>query len=174
MATANNTIETRIQLKNDTESNWLSHPLVPLAGEIIIYNPDNNYAYTRLKIGDGHSSTTNLPFIDAGTLNGTEVELVKKANKDAFPQNGSSDKLYVDLSTNAIYHYDLNNEYTQLSNFTYDVERTTVSAITRWRGGNMTEASISNHVLSIRNGLAPDLLYEDRTVVRTMTKGGNE
>ena len=86
------TINARIQLKSDTESNWRKSVLpeddsrgekekipgvksfVPQKGEAIIFEPDNNYAYPRLKIGDGITNVLTLPFIDAGTINGKQVE----------------------------------------------------------------------------------------------------
>jgi hypothetical protein len=87
MATANNTIKTRIQLKSDTEANWNkagpkdgSLGFVPLRGELIIYSADETHAFSRLKVGDGSTNVINLPFIDAGTLNGEETEIVKKEN----------------------------------------------------------------------------------------------
>lgn len=174
MATANNTIDTRIQLKHDTEANWLAHPIVPLLGEIIIYTPDNTHTYSRVKIGDGNTTTTNLPFIDSGTLNGTEVEIVKLSNYENFPATGSPDKLYVDLSTDTIYHYTGTNGYVKLSNFIYNTTRTTVNYISQWRAGRITNVSVSNNVLRIVNGLAPELLYEPKLVVQTITKEGAE
>lgn len=46
------TIQTRIQNKHDIEANWnLATNFAPLAGEIIIYDPDENYDFPRFKIG---------------------------------------------------------------------------------------------------------------------------
>lgn len=60
---AQKNFNTRIQLKNDIESNWSQATnFVPLKGEIIIYNKDYNYDYERIKIGDGATTVTNLPF----------------------------------------------------------------------------------------------------------------
>jgi len=112
MATANNTIKTRIQLKSDTEENWNkagpkngSNGFVPLLGELIVYTADATHPFCRLKVGDGITNVVGLPFIDSGTINGEEVELVKKSTFNEFPSPGNSDKLYIDLSTNRIYHY---------------------------------------------------------------------
>ena len=45
---------TRIQHKHDIETNWIKAVnFIPLAGEIIIYDKDENYFYERMKIGDG-------------------------------------------------------------------------------------------------------------------------
>ena len=61
----------RFQQKHDTEANWLkAKTFAPLAGELIIYDPDDNYDYPRFKVGiwDGESEKTddmlvnNLPF----------------------------------------------------------------------------------------------------------------
>lgn len=55
----------RIVLKHDVESNWLlATGFTPMAGEIIIYDIDDNYAYERIKIGDGVQNVNDLPFID--------------------------------------------------------------------------------------------------------------
>lgn len=71
-----NTINTRIQLKSDTESNWelIDETFVPLNGEIIIYAADGEHAYTRLKVGDGRTVLHNLHFIDAGSIDGTTLQ----------------------------------------------------------------------------------------------------
>ena len=56
-------VNSRIQHKHDTETNWLKATnFMPKIGELIIYDPDNNYTYSRFKIGDGKTSVNNLPF----------------------------------------------------------------------------------------------------------------
>jgi len=119
MATSSKTLKTRIQLKSDTEANWDkagpkdgSRGFVPLLGELIVYNADATHPFSRLKVGDGITNVVNLPFIDSGTLNGNETEIVKKENYASFPSVGSPDKLYVDLTNKAIYHYDALSGYT--------------------------------------------------------------
>ena len=63
---ANNTIKTRIQLKNDTEAHWdLATNFVPREGEAIIYSTDGTHPFSRLKIGDCSTTVSNLPFIAA-------------------------------------------------------------------------------------------------------------
>ena len=75
---ASNTIKTRIQLKNDTEAHWdLATNFVPLAGELIIYSADNAHPFSRLKVGDGVTTVTNLPFIDASTLSGVNINNIE-------------------------------------------------------------------------------------------------
>ena len=177
MATANNTIKTRIRLKSDTEANWNkagpkdgSAGFVPLAGELIVYSADATHPFSRLKVGDGNTNVVNLPFIDAGTLNGNETEIVKKENFAAFPSPGSEDKLYVDLETKRIYHYSPANGYSQLSNFNFNVKQTTVGSVVSWLPGVTTKASIENNVFKVTNGLLPELLWEKKTVVTDVTK----
>ena len=177
MATANNTIKTRIRLKSDTEANWNkagpkdgSAGFVPLQGELIVYSADATHPFSRLKVGDGNTNVVNLPFIDAGTLNGNETEIVKKENFAAFPSPGSEDKLYVDLETKRIYHYSPASGYAQLSNFNFDVKQTTVGSVVSWLPGVTTKASVENNVFKVSNGLLPELLWEKKTVVTDVTK----
>ena len=176
MATANNTIKTRIQLKSDTEANWNkagpkegSAGFVPLSGELIVYTADAAHPFCRLKVGDGVTNVTNLPFIDAGTINGEEVEIVKYNQFTEFPSPGSSDKLYIDLSTSKIYHFS-SSGYIQLSNFEYSPVKTTISNVTYWRPGRAATLEVESNILKVTNGVAPQLLTHDVQVVTDIIK----
>ena len=58
------TMKARIQHKHDIEANWLkAMNFTPLVSEIIVYDPDENYSYPRIKIGDGETNINDLPFI---------------------------------------------------------------------------------------------------------------
>jgi len=51
------------------EANWVKAVnFIPKAGEIIIYDADENHNYARLKIGDGLTLINNLNFSTAGAL----------------------------------------------------------------------------------------------------------
>ena len=77
---ASNTIKTRIQLKNDTERNWnLATGFIPRKGEVIIYSAEQEgdelpsgrnelLPFSRLKVGDGSTNVTALPFLHAGIM----------------------------------------------------------------------------------------------------------
>ena len=55
--------KTRIIHKNDIEENWnRATTFIPMKGEIIVYNVDENYDYERIKVGDGLTTVINLPF----------------------------------------------------------------------------------------------------------------
>ena len=57
------TLNSRIQHKHDLEVNWNNaKTFIPKQGEIIVYDIDDNYFYERIKIGDGITTVTNLPF----------------------------------------------------------------------------------------------------------------
>lgn len=60
-------ISARIMLKHDIEENWLKATgFIPLRGEVIIYEADDNHDYERIKIGDGETAVSELPFaVDA-------------------------------------------------------------------------------------------------------------
>ena len=91
--------------------------------------------------------------------------------REDFPAQGSSDKLYVDLSTNRLYHYTSANGYSQLSNFTYDVDKANIGYIVSWLPGITTTARIENNTLKITNGALPELLWLKTDVVTNITKG---
>ena len=60
----NRTIKTRIVQKHAVESDWLKAVnFIPKQGELIIYDIDNDYNYERIKIGDGTTLVSNLPFL---------------------------------------------------------------------------------------------------------------
>lgn len=64
MATEKN-ISSRIINKHDIEANWdKAINFIPKAGEIIVYDRDENYTYERIKIGDGETLISALPFND--------------------------------------------------------------------------------------------------------------
>lgn len=46
-----------------TEAEWLQINFKPLAGELIVYAPDKNFDYARIKIGDGNHFLHELPFV---------------------------------------------------------------------------------------------------------------
>ena len=62
---AEKTIKSRIVHKHDSETNWSrATNFVPKQGELIIYDTDTNYSYARVKIGDGTTNVSLLPFFD--------------------------------------------------------------------------------------------------------------
>ena len=63
---ADQNIKVRHIQKHDTEENWnKAVNFIPKQGEIIIYDVDSNYSYERMKVGDGTTLVSSLPFIDA-------------------------------------------------------------------------------------------------------------
>jgi len=124
-------------------------------------------------VGDGSTNVVNLPFIDAGTINGDslpESEVIMYSDRNSFPSSGQENKLYIDLSTSKIYCFISGTGYSLLSNFTYTTEKTTVSHITYWRAGAPTTLSCSGGVLRVSSGLLPSLNHEGISVVREITK----
>lgn len=53
----------RVSHKSNIEDQWESSSFIPLKGEMIIYEPDTETSYPRLKIGDGTSLAKDLPFV---------------------------------------------------------------------------------------------------------------
>lgn len=62
---AEKTLNSRVIHKHDTEVNWSNTTnFIPKIGEIIVYDPDENHAAARVKIGDGVKTVIELAFID--------------------------------------------------------------------------------------------------------------
>ena len=58
-----NELKNKIAIKHDTEENWNSATdFIPKKSELILYDPDTTYNYTRIKIGDGSTKVSSLPF----------------------------------------------------------------------------------------------------------------
>lgn len=82
-------IKTRIKHKHDVEANWLKATnFVPLAGELIVYDVDENNSVPRFKVGDGAKTISELPFSD-GNLESVLLE----NNKKLLEQTAAADEL---------------------------------------------------------------------------------
>ena len=73
-------LKARVQMKTDTEENWLNAiNFIPKNGEIIIYAIDSNHSYQRIKIGDGVTLVNNLPFVNESN------DGIEYSNGDGLP-----------------------------------------------------------------------------------------
>ena len=62
-------LNARIVHKHETEANWLlATNFIPMQGEIIIYDIDSTHSYERVKVGDGKTLVSALPFVDANKV----------------------------------------------------------------------------------------------------------
>lgn len=77
-------MKARVSQLHKTEADWQiliqnyqdqDKEFIPQPGEIIIYDPDENYSYARIKIGDGQTSLQDLTFIVDSVL----ADLLQKA-----------------------------------------------------------------------------------------------
>lgn len=69
----------RIVQKHDLEANWLKATnFIPKKGEIVVYDIDENYTYERLKIGDGKTVVSNLPFYLQDEIEDIRAALAEK------------------------------------------------------------------------------------------------
>ena len=74
---SNKRIKTRIIQKHATEVNWAKAiNFIPLQGEVIVYDIDDNYNYERIKIGDGVQNVNVLPFFN--DINSIELNIMLK------------------------------------------------------------------------------------------------
>ena len=66
---AEKTLKTHVINKHETEADWSAATgFIPLEGELIVYMPDGNHSYSRLKVGDGVTNVNALPFIVANMV----------------------------------------------------------------------------------------------------------
>lgn len=97
------TVKTRIQLKNDTEANWnKAAGFRPMKGELIIYSTDEAHPFFRLKVGDGVTLVSDLPFIDSRTVDGKTILINSTENWRAQPTfipNSGDIVIYADKAT---------------------------------------------------------------------------
>jgi hypothetical protein len=62
---AEKVLSSRIIHKHDVAANWSKATnFIPKQGELIVYDIDADYAYERIKIGDGTRNVNTLPFVD--------------------------------------------------------------------------------------------------------------
>lgn len=88
-------INSRIQHKHDIEANWLKATnFIPKAGEIIVYDVDENYSYPRIKIGDGQLNINSLKFINGNIdWNAAEGEVGHVLNRTHWTETGEVEVL---------------------------------------------------------------------------------
>ena len=54
----------RVSQLNKTEAEWKKlNTWIPEAGELVVYAPDENYTYARLKVGDGIRQLRDIEFL---------------------------------------------------------------------------------------------------------------
>jgi hypothetical protein len=57
-------MKARISQLHMTEAEWQKYSqLVPEAGELIVYDPDKNHDFSRIKVGDGVRALQELDFL---------------------------------------------------------------------------------------------------------------
>ena len=169
IGTSNNVIVTRIQLKSDTEANWLlANNFIPKSGELIIYSTDASHETPRIKIGDGTTPVNDLPFI----ING-EFDIICKYNSyNSFPLVGSSKVLYLDTSTGQLYHYN-NMTYEAIATVSVNATSNTIREVVSWGAGSAATAAIENNTLILTDGITPRLSTQLTSVLTKIEVGGN-
>lgn len=88
---ASKEFNSRIIHKHDVEVNWnKAVNFIPMIGEIIIYDIDENHSVERFKVGDGKTTAMNLPFYLEHEVNSALARINYLANNtiDAIYENG--------------------------------------------------------------------------------------
>ena len=84
-------MKARISQLHRTESEWnVLWPWIPEPGELVVYDPDENHKYARIKVGDGIRNLKELDFfIDsaiAEILNNIKFETVNDGGRIKAPR----------------------------------------------------------------------------------------
>lgn len=130
---------TRIVHKHDTEANWnKAVNFIPKAGELIVYDTDENYNYTRTKVGDGISNINALPFShQAAVIASTEA-----------PEDTTA--VWVDLDDNSFGSSEILLDL-------YGQEQQTVIFNTTWsKGGYNSSGAVSSNTSRIHSEFIVD------------------
>jgi hypothetical protein len=62
-------MKARISQLHMTEVEWQKYSQwTPNVGELVVYDPDDNYSYARIKIGDGKRTLKDLDFFISSTI----------------------------------------------------------------------------------------------------------
>ena len=94
-------LNSRIVHKHDTAENWSKATnFIPMKAEIIVYDIDENYTYPRIKIGDGKTLVSALPFVNDALINAKLSEA--KSYTDAEISEWVGDKTVAEQISTAI------------------------------------------------------------------------
>ena len=78
-------MKARISQLHKTEAEWQKFSSwTPEAGEIIVYDPDENYLHARFKVGDGKRTLKELDFF----IDSAIEEILKRARFEDFIDGG--------------------------------------------------------------------------------------
>ena len=119
---AEKNMKARIVHKHDIEANWLKAAnFIPMKGEIIVYDIDKNYNYERIKIGDGETAVSSLPFsveaisndiIDAICGGNLTVDITENVLVDTV--TGDTYRLYIENGKLSMKQTDTTSDVTEL------------------------------------------------------------
>lgn len=153
---------------HDTSDGWVAKPtVVPNLGQIVVYDMDNTHDYARIKIGDGVTIVSQLPFIDAGTVNGqTIVDVIQRYNtKDNFPAIGDLKSLYFDNTNEVLYCWNGANGYVRLSFAADEYRSVNLQSLLTWDAGTQTTVNANAGTMFVVNGTSPTLEIANMSVL---------
>ena len=162
-------LNARIVHKHDTELNWSKATnFIPKQGEIIVYDIDTTYAYERMKIGDGKTVVSALPFVDDAVLTKSKAYTDEK-NEEL--SEGFSNVIY------QMYGTDLTDAGAptiraiasdEADDALADAKAYTVSEIAEWVGDKTVSTQISTAIANkADSGHTHDDRYYTETEINT-------
>lgn len=153
---------------HDTSEGWVGKPtVVPNLGQIIVYDKDSTHNYARIKVGDGVTIASQLPFIDAGTVNGqTILDVIKRYDtKDSFPAIGDLKSFYFDTTNEVLYCWTNNSGYVRLSSAADEYRSISLQSLLTWDEGSPTTINAHEGTMFVVNGTSPSLDIANTSVL---------
>ena len=151
----------RLVQKHDVEANWkLATNFIPKQGELIIYDIDSTHTYERMKIGDGKTVVSSLPFIESSkAAEATHATSADKATKaDTATKADSATKATQDGNGKVI--ADTYETKTDAAEKLTEAKSYTDSEIAEWVGDKTVASQINNAIAAIPQA---DLAQTDKT-----------
>ena len=164
------TLQTRIKCKHDIEANWnLATTFIPLEGEIIIYDADENNPNVRMKIGDGSTIVTALPFaIDEYKIYIQDNEPQLETEKIGIwvdPDDDTQDVILADVAISGDYN-DLINlpDLTKKADLASPTFTGIPKAPTAAEGTNTTQIATTQFVQTALEGIIASTVSYDNSI----------
>ena len=99
-------LKSRIVHKHDTEADWSKSSLVPLQGEIVVFDADENCSYERFKIGDGETNVNELPFVGDEYKDKLDSVVQNVTVGTGLTATKTDDTVAIDIDDNVVLGFD--------------------------------------------------------------------
>ena len=112
-------LKAKVVHKHETSANWELSNYIPDVGEIVFYDPDEEYNYTRQKNGDGVHKVSELPFTEAPVISGeADNSVIQKGDASSDESKNFVNRVYAVAGTAFGYNNIAGSKGYRILNFT--------------------------------------------------------